>query len=144
MADRVKDEGFALNLKGSLCTLKVDKLRKSPKDRKLLSVGQATLTNRGLTFTGTLDGEDASFDFPANSLYSLTYSTQKFLEFYYGNDYYMLIPDGEEHFTVALPLVMSPQFFGWLFGLGDEVQLMSPPAAVEAYQKQLSRVSALY
>ena len=56
----------------------------------------------------------------------------------------MLIPDGEEHFTVALPLVMSPQFFGWLFGLGDEVQLMSPPAAVEAYQKQLSRVSALY
>jgi len=29
----------------------------------------------------------------------------------------MLIPDGEEHFTVTLPLVMSPQFFGWLFGL---------------------------
>ena len=56
----------------------------------------------------------------------------------------MLIPDGEEHFTVALPLVMSPQFFGWLFGLGDEVQLMSPPTAVEAYQAQLSRVSSLY
>ena len=56
----------------------------------------------------------------------------------------MLIPDGGEHFTVALPLVMSPQFFGWLFGLGDEVQLISPPAAVDAYQKQLSCVSALY
>ena len=56
----------------------------------------------------------------------------------------MLIPDGEEHFTVALPLVMSPQFFGWLFGLGDSVQLMSPPAAVEAYQKQLSCGSDLY
>lgn len=56
----------------------------------------------------------------------------------------MLIPDGEEYFTVALPLVMSPQFFGWLFGLGDGVQLMSPPSAVEAYQKQLSTVSSLY
>lgn len=56
----------------------------------------------------------------------------------------MLIPDGEDHFTVALPLVMSPQFFGWLFGLGDAVQLMSPPAAVEAYQKQLTSVASLY
>ena len=56
----------------------------------------------------------------------------------------ILIPDGEEHFTVALPLVMSPQFFGWLFGLGDGVQLMSPPAAVEAYQKQLFSVASLY
>ena len=56
----------------------------------------------------------------------------------------MLIPDGDEHFTVALPLVMSPQFFGWLFGLGDGVQLMSPPAAVEAYQNQLSNVSRMY
>ena len=56
----------------------------------------------------------------------------------------MLIPDGDEHFTVALPLVMSPQFFGWLFGLGDAVRLMSPPAAVEAYQKQLTSVASLY
>lgn len=56
----------------------------------------------------------------------------------------MLIPDGDEHFTVALPLVMSPQFFGWLFGLGDEVQLMSPPAAVDAYKAQIAAVSALY
>jgi len=56
----------------------------------------------------------------------------------------MLIPDGEDHFTVALPLVMSPQFFGWLFGLENAVQLMGPPQAVEAYQKQLSAVSELY
>jgi len=56
----------------------------------------------------------------------------------------MLIPDGEDHFTVALPLVMSPQFFGWLFGLGSEVQLMSPPAAVDAYKAQIRAVSSLY
>ena len=56
----------------------------------------------------------------------------------------MLIPDGPEHFTVSLPLVMSPQFFGWLFGLGDNVQLLAPAQAVEAYQKQLADVSALY
>ena len=56
----------------------------------------------------------------------------------------ILIPDGDEHFTVTLPLVMSPQFFGWLFGLGDGVRLTAPPQAVEAYRTQLAAVSSLY
>ena len=56
----------------------------------------------------------------------------------------MLIPDGEEHFTVTLPLVMSPQFFGWLFGLGDGVRLVGPERAVQAYRAQLDAVAALY
>ncbi len=50
----------------------------------------------------------------------------------------MLIPDGPKHFTVTLPLVVSPQFFGWLFGLGPGVCLMSPQWAVDAFRKQLS------
>ena len=56
----------------------------------------------------------------------------------------MLIPDGEDHFTVTLPLVMSPQFFGWLFGLGDGVQLKGPVQAVNAYREHLACVAALY
>lgn len=56
----------------------------------------------------------------------------------------ILVPDGEEHFTVTLPLVMSPQFFGWLFGLGDAVQLTGPKQAIDAYQAQLKAVSSLY
>ena len=56
----------------------------------------------------------------------------------------ILVPDGEDHFSVTLPLVMSPQFFGWLFGLADNVQLLAPAQAVEAYQAQMKAVSALY
>jgi len=56
----------------------------------------------------------------------------------------MLIPDGPDHFTLTLPLVMSPQFFGWLFGLGDGVRLMGPAPAVEAYKEQLKAVTKLY
>ena len=56
----------------------------------------------------------------------------------------MLIPDGAEHFTLTLPLVMSPQFFGWLFGLGDGVQLVGPAAAVTAYKDQINAVAKLY
>lgn len=49
----------------------------------------------------------------------------------------ILVPDGEAHFTVTLPVVMSPQFFGWLFGLDGSLVLISPKAAVDAYRQKL-------
>lgn len=49
----------------------------------------------------------------------------------------ILVPDGEEHFTVTLPVVMSPQFFGWLMGLDGSVTLVAPDAAVNAYRCKL-------
>ena len=51
----------------------------------------------------------------------------------------ILIPDGEEHFTVTLPVVVSPQFFGWLFGLDGGVELLRPAFAVEQYRAHLRR-----
>ena len=91
--EEIESDGFKLSLSGSLCTLKLDKLRKSPKDRQLLSVGRASLTKSGLSFTGELNGESVNFDFDAKSVYSITFSTKGFLEFYHNNDYYMLVPD---------------------------------------------------
>ena len=56
----------------------------------------------------------------------------------------MLVPDGEDHFTVTVDAVVSPQFFGWLFGLGDAVELTAPAWAVEAFQDQLRQVAGQY
>ncbi|MCD7948171.1 MAG: transcriptional regulator [Oscillospiraceae bacterium] len=53
----------------------------------------------------------------------------------------MLIPDGERHFTVTVPVAVSPQFFGWLFGLGPAVTILSPERARLAYQAQLQAVA---
>ena len=50
----------------------------------------------------------------------------------------ILIPDGEEHFTVTIPVVLSPQFFGWLFGLEGGLTLIAPRQAVEEYRRKLS------
>lgn len=61
----------------------------------------------------------------------------------FGHDVIM-VPQGEEHFTVTLPVVLSPQFFGWLFGLEDNVVLTAPQWAAEAYQAKLKAVSELY
>ena len=104
VADKVADEDFELSLRGSLCTLRLDKLRKPPKNRRVLSVGEATLTNRGLTFKGELDGERADFDFFPKSLYSLTFSTKGFLEFYYNNEYFMLVPDESDRCLIKWTL----------------------------------------
>lgn len=49
----------------------------------------------------------------------------------------ILVPDGKEHFTVTLPVVMSPQFFGWLLGLDGAVTLVAPREAVCAYHRRL-------
>lgn len=50
----------------------------------------------------------------------------------------ILVPDGEEHFTVTLPVVVSPQFFGWLLGLDGSVTLVGPREAVSAYRRRLA------
>ena len=93
VAEQIKEESFELNLSGSLCTLKLDRLRKAPRDREILSVGEAKLTNRGLTFRGTVGGEKSDFDFHASSVYSLTCTTKNELEFFCNGEYFMIIPE---------------------------------------------------
>ena len=104
VAEQIKDEGFELTLNGTLCTLRVDKLKKSPKNRQILSIGTAKLTNRGLEFTGKLNGQTADFEFNAKSLYSMTFSTKGFLEFYYNNDYFMFVPDNKDTILIKWTL----------------------------------------
>ncbi len=104
VAEQIKDDDFKLELSGSLCTLRLDKLRRPPKNRRTLSVGNAVLTNRALSFKGTLDGESIDFYFDAKSIYSLTFSTKGFLEFYHNNDYYMIIPDNKDQCLIKWTL----------------------------------------
>lgn len=49
----------------------------------------------------------------------------------------ILVPDGPDHFTVTLPVVLSPQFFGWLFGLAGGLTLAAPKDAVSMYRRSL-------
>ena len=56
----------------------------------------------------------------------------------------MLVPQDEEHFTVTLDLVVSPPFWGWLFGLGAQVEVLSPAWAVEEFRQRLDQVQDVY
>jgi 1-acyl-sn-glycerol-3-phosphate acyltransferase len=93
VAQQVQDDNFEMSMRGNLCCLKLDKLRKPPKNRRVLSVGEVRLTNKGLFFKGTLDGVSADFEFTPQSVYSLTLSTKGYLEFYSNNDYFIIAPE---------------------------------------------------
>lgn len=51
----------------------------------------------------------------------------------------MLIPDGPDHFVLTVDAVVSPQFYGWLFGLEGKAVLTSPQWAVGEYQTMLQK-----
>ncbi len=51
----------------------------------------------------------------------------------------MLIPDGGDHFVLTVDAVVSPQFYGWLFGLEGKAVLTAPDWAVEEYRNMLQR-----
>lgn len=86
------NDDFELSLNGSLCTLKLDKLRKEPHDKEILTKGKITLNNKGLFIKG-YNEENKNYSFEAKTIYSLTLSTRGYLEFYSNNDYFMIIPD---------------------------------------------------
>ena len=48
----------------------------------------------------------------------------------------ILVPEDEDHFTVTLPLVLSPQFFGWVAGFAGGVEIVGP-ADVRAEMKKV-------
>ncbi len=56
----------------------------------------------------------------------------------------MLVPDGDGHFTVTLDVVVSPPLWGWLFGLGDGVEVLAPDWAAAQFRQQLEKVLAVY
>lgn len=56
----------------------------------------------------------------------------------------MIIPDGEEHFTVRTNVVVSPQFFAWVCGFGDGVQILAPDNVVAAMKEHIRKIETIY
>ena len=54
-----------------------------------------------------------------------------------------LIPDGDEHFTVRVPVrTSSPEpFFGWLFQFGTDAQILSPQKLKKEYVDMLGKTA---
>ena len=56
----------------------------------------------------------------------------------------IIIKDGDEHFTFTVSVVVSQQFLAWVFGFGNEAEILSPDEVRKEMKKQASAVAKLY
>lgn len=59
-------------------------------------------------------------------------------------DEVIIIPDGEDRYTVTVNVCVSPQFYGWLAGFGTQIEVKGPPKAREAYREYISGICSAY
>lgn len=56
----------------------------------------------------------------------------------------MLIPDGNDHFTVNVDVVPSTHFLAWVFGFGTEAEILSPESVKAEMKKQIQQLGEIY
>lgn len=52
--------------------------------------------------------------------------------------------DGDSRFLITVGVVLSPQFYAWLFGLGTGVRIVSPQRAIEEYRTRILELERFY
>ena len=56
----------------------------------------------------------------------------------------ILIPSDKGHFTVWVEVLVSPQFFGWVFSLGEGIKIISPSEVAEEMRQKLEDMTRKY
>lgn len=55
----------------------------------------------------------------------------------FGSDVFLVREDSGERFRVTVPVVLSPQFYAWVFGLGRGVRIVAPQKAAEGFREKV-------
>ncbi len=61
----------------------------------------------------------------------------------FGKDIIM-VPHGQNHFTINLDVAVSPQFFAWIFGFGSLAKVLSPQSVVDEISLKLKEINDNY
>lgn len=48
------------------------------------------------------------------------------------------------HFEITVPIAVSEQFYGWIFGLGKAVRIIGPSRVKEGMKKALADITQRY
>ena len=56
----------------------------------------------------------------------------------------MIVPMNEYYFRINVKVAVSPQFFGWIFGLGDKIKILGPKTIVKRMKEELGKVTTMY
>ena len=61
----------------------------------------------------------------------------------FGHDI-IVIKHDKTHFRVTVPVAVSSQFYGWIFGLGKSVKIIAPESVKQGMKKALAEISERY
>jgi hypothetical protein len=61
----------------------------------------------------------------------------------FGTDTF-IVKESDERFNVTVRVVLSSQFYAWLFGLGKGVRILTPKRAVDEFKNKIEELSAYY
>ena len=56
----------------------------------------------------------------------------------------MVTSDGPHHFIITVPISVSPQFFGWVLGLGDLAVILRPESVRTQMLDYLQDITTMY
>lgn len=56
----------------------------------------------------------------------------------------MMVPGQEGYFTVSVDVNVSSQFFGWIFALGDGMEILGPEWVKEEMKREIGKVMEMY
>ena len=56
----------------------------------------------------------------------------------------VMIPDGDDYFTITAPVEVSPPFYAWIAAFGRRAKILSPAEAVEGMKDFLQKASDMY
>lgn len=56
----------------------------------------------------------------------------------------MIVPEAEGYFKAYILAAVSPQFFGWVTGIGDRMQIEGPLSVRKEYKEYLTRIMERY
>lgn len=55
-----------------------------------------------------------------------------------------ITPEDDSHFTALVQVAVSPQFYGWIFGLGNGVTILGPVDVARGMKEQLEQIQLNY
>lgn len=56
----------------------------------------------------------------------------------------IFVPHGKDRFRTIVTVAVSPQFFGWIAGIGKGIEIASPKAVREEYKQYLQDILESY
>ena len=61
----------------------------------------------------------------------------------FGKDVSM-VPVDDNHFSISVDVVVSQQFFGWVFALGEGAKIIGPESVVQQVNHEIRRLVEQY